>query len=746
METSPTFQLGNQRVDRRMVDATLIATMADCATRIKAPENAPPETWTALADRVTRNDAVSTSDLKQIQDLNRLCFKYHRDLHNQIRQGDKTDPAVKAELADVHVYTEGGERVREALAYTSAATAVAATVGASFGPTALLTAYLAYAKLPSDDTKRLVETLQGLRDGTSAMIKHGNAVEMVHEDEVWPQMNRMLDGAIRDGQAGKPTTITAQYYELTNPEILGKLSKAVEAGNKLRVNVDGGRLVAYSGTHIEIDDVPDKFRSLLQLTRVKGDVAVSIYPVAKLLGEPNDLMHRKGLGVGDQFLVTGMNANVGSGENVDAGMVLTGPAARQFELNFARDVNDSAAATNADIFGQRPLANFAAGDVNVGARGLIAMFDCVHGPAPAGSPLPQASTYAELDTIAKSYGEKLSSYIDTPAAKVDELLAKGEQIPLNKEGKKRFMALLQRTLDATRKSANLKRLKDVQVSDGQNAGSRTVTIADKPQEREALFLTAIQNAERFVYVPAFVMTRAVASMLVARRDELKAKGRDLDIRVVADAGVYPDGGTPNEAGVKFLEDNGVPVRWSLLARSGDHDRKVHAKEILTDKGEVCGSTNFSIKGLRNNWEHSAYVTYDPNDPASMKQQQSAMQHFLSLWNNESFELNSLVKGRQVRHDDRDAKDFKTLVDEARFGIQRRLISGIETYEEATGAFVSEKAKGLEPLITQLERAGHDHNSATLLAVEQNMGLERFRAALAALPERKTLDAMKPRQA
>lgn len=742
METNPTFQLGKQVVDRRIVDASLVTTMADCAKRIHVPDNPSADSWDDLADRVERNDAVSPEDLQQLQALGRACFKYHRELHTKFKEGGYRDPALKAELAEVHVFSDGSDRIRKALSFSSAATAVAATVGASFGPTALLTAYLAYSNIPAEGVKQLVSTLQGLRDGKSPMLKHGNTVETVIEEEIWPKMNQMLDRAIENSRAGDPVGITAQYYELTNPQIVGKLAKAAEAGNKVRVNVDGGRLVAFSGSHVEIDDVPDKFRSILQLTRVKGNVGVSIYPVNKQLGDPNDLMHRKGLGVGNEFLITGMNANLGSGENIDAGMVVQGPAALQFGANFTRDVNDSAGSTNADIFGTRPLASFMSGDINIGARGLIAMFDCVDGPAPAGTPLPRASSYAELDKIATSYGQKLSDYIDTPPSTFDDLLASGQQVPLSNEGKKRFMALLQRTLDATRKPTNLKRLKDIESADGRVSGNTTVAIADKPQEREALFLTAIQNAERFVYIPAFVMTRAVASMLVARRDELKAQGRDLDIRVIADAGIYPDGGTPNEGGVKFLEDCGVPVRWSMLPRSGDHDRKIHAKEIVTDKGLLCGSTNFSTKGLRENWEHSAYVEFNPADPSEAAQHDDAKNRFLSLWDNQSFELNSLERGKEARKRERDSKDYPMQADEARFGIQRKMLAAIERYEVASGAFVSEQAKGLETVIAQLEQAGHDPDSARLLAVQQKLGPEGYRAALAALPEREALERLK----
>lgn len=742
---SPTFTLGNQQVDRRLVDAQLIANMAACAQRINAPENPPADTWAVLADRVVHEDAVSTGDLKTLQELGRVCFHYHRELHDRFRESGYQDPAIKAELAEVHVYSDGSDRIREALSFASASTAIAASVGATFGPVGLLTAYQAYAKLSNANLQELIGTLQGVRDGSSPMITRGNEVETVHGHEIWPQMNHMLDRAIESGREGKPLGVTAQYYELTNPQIVGKLAQAAEAGNKVRVNVDAGRLVGFRDDRVEIDAVPDKMRAILQLLQTKGNVAVSVYPVDKLLGDPNDLMHRKGLGVGDEFLVTGMNANKGSGENFDAGLVIKGPGARRFGENFARDCRDSAGASNVDIFGERALAEFMSGDINIGARGLIALFDCMKGPGPAGTTLPTASTYTELEQIAASYGQNLSDYISAPPERVNELFAAGEQVPLTQNGKKQVMALIERTLDATRKPTNMRRLKDVAIASGEASGNRTVTIADQPSEREALMLTAIQNAERYVYIPAFVMTRGIAAMLVARRAELQAEGRDLDVRVIADSGIYPDGGTPNESGVKYLEDNGIPVRWSMLPRAGDHDRKIHAKQILTDKGELCGSTNFSFKGLRDNWEHSAYVEFDPNDRVAVAQQEEARAQFLRLWDHESFELNSLEKGKEKRWSERDSKDYLMQADEARFGIQRDLIAAIETYEKATGAFVSDQAKPLASRVEELQQAGHDPDSATLLAVEEHLGFDGFQTALAALPERQALEDLKRRR-
>lgn len=744
MQPVPTFSLGNQKVDSRLVNAQTIAAMADCAQRINAPENPAADDWAALSDRVTHANAVSTSDLEQLMALGRACFKYHRKLHDDFKESGYSDPKLKAELAEVHVYQDGYDRVRDAIGRASAATAVAAAVGGTFGPTGLVTTFLAFAKMSNEKLKGLVSTLQGIRDGSSPTLLGNNKVETVHHDEVWPKMIRMLDDAIARGRSGNPTTVTAQYYELTNPQIVGKLAQAAQAGNQVRINVDAGRLVGYSSTRVEVDSMPDKFRTVLQLLQVKGDIGVSIFPVVKALEDPNDLMHRKGLSVGDTFLMTGMNANLGSGENIDAGAAITGPAARQLQQNFVRDVNDSTGASNADVFGSRPLADFKKGNINIGARGLIAMFDCAHGPSPAGTALPRAATYGELEKIAEQYGEKLSNYIDLPLGRNGDEISSEHQVPLNKEGKKRFMALLQRTLDATRTPANLKRLNDIDVSEGKPAGSAMVGIADQPLERQAWFITAVQNAERYIYVPAFVMTRAVASLLVARRDELKEQGRDIDIRVIADPGIYPDGGTPNESGVKFLEDNGIPVRWALLPRSGDHERKVHAKVMLTDKGELVGSTNFSIKGMTDNWEQSTYIEVDPSDPSSVAQQDHARAKFLDLWDNQSFELNSLDKGKQICWRERDSKDYLMQANEARFGVQRSLISAIDAYGAATAGFVLSRADGVADRILELEQQGYDPGSATLKAVQEDMGPKAFYAALEDLPERQSLEGMKPR--
>lgn len=744
MDTTSSFTLGKTPVDRSQVDAALIARMTAGAGNIQVEGNVPQEHWDALADRVTKNDAVSSEDLKQLQDLGKACFKHHKALHGAYRQSGYKDPKVGAELADVHVFQSGNDQIKAALGMANARSAVAALAGASFGPVALVTNYAAYARLDEKSLAPLIQELQAIRDGTSATTLADNQVQGFHREELWPQMVHMLDEGIQSARQGKPAEINAQYYELTNQQIVGKLAEAAEAGCKVRVNVDAGRLVAFKGTRVEIDEIPDKLRSLLQLASAKGDVGVSVYPVPELLGEPGDLMHRKGLRVGDRFLLAGMNANEGSGENVDAGYLIEGPAARRLGQNFARDVGQSAGATREQVYGKDVLAGFGQADINMGARGLVALFDCQNGPSPAGTFLPRVHTFKELDALARSFDQKVSDYVDLPPARIDEMLAAGEKLPLSPQGKEKFLALVDRTLDVTRSPENMARLQDITPPAGKPVGHTTVAVADVPSEREAVMLTAIQEAEKFVYVPAFVMTRSVASMLVARRDELKAQGKDLDIRVLVDPGIYPDGGTPNEAGVEFLEDAGVAVRWANLVRGGQHDVKIHAKEILTDKGEFFGSTNFSNKGLRENWEHSGYVRFDPGDPQSLKQRDHAQAQFLDLWNTRSFEFNSLEQGKRLCSRHRDEKDYLQQADEARYGVVRKTIEALEVAEKDSGAFVLAQAANptTKARVEALKQEGYDDDTARAMAVREKMGDAAFDAAIAQLPGSQALDQLK----
>lgn len=734
------FTIGNNKVDSRQVNAELVRKWADSAKKIEVEGNASKDSWEKLAQGAEKSGSLSQADLDQITNLGKACFKYHKQLHSDFKASGYKDMAIKDKLSDVHVFTTGSDAVKKAVARSQALLAVEAAAPASFGPTGVVAAYAAAARLDDESLKALVDSVAGMRAGESNLVFGGNSIKGFHCEEVWAQMNRMLDKAAENGRSGKPQEVNAQYYELTNQQIVGKLAQAAEAGNKVRVNVDAGRLVAYKGSHVVIDEVPDKLRAIIQLNSTKGDIAVSAYPVPKQLGDPGNLMHRKGLRVGEDFLLSGMNANEGSGENIDAGYVIQGPAAKKLVANFSRDVQQSAGASNAEVYGEKPLADFMGGDINMGTRGLAAMIDTVAGPARAGNSVPRFKTFAQIEEFAKNKGQNAADYINVKPAEAEELLAKGEALPLSTKGKETFMGLVDRALGSCRTKENVDRLKDISLPSGQPVGKADVALADFPTDRETLMITAIQEAEKFIYIPAFVMTGTIAEMLVAKKEEMEAAGKSIDIRVLADPGVYPDGGTPNEAGMERLEDAGIPCRWANLPRSGWHDRKIHAKEILTDKGEFFGSTNFSKKGLRENWEHSGYVKFDESN---RDEQEASVAQFNNLWTNESFELNSLERGKKLKSRDRDRIDFAELVDESRYGTTRDIISGIEKAEIDTGAFTEEQAKDPKTAarVAELEAAGYDEGSAVILAVQEKMGKAEFYKALNELPARKELNGL-----
>ncbi|MBQ7569280.1 hypothetical protein IJT17_10835 [bacterium] len=739
------FQVGGYPINREGVNPELIRRMADSAGNIKVEGNMSSDEWSALADRVELTGQVSKDDYKAIQTLGRACFKHHRQLHADLRASRYQDQNIKAELQDVHVFRAGSDKIKESLALSQSQVAVDALAGASFGPTGLVTAFCAYSDMQKKNLGPLMEQIQGLRDGSSPALYQGNQTEGFHGDQIWKKMNNMLDDAAAQARAGNPQEVDAQYYELTSPEFVEKIADCAEAGCKVRVNVDPGRLVAFSSSHVVIDEVPDKLRAMLQLSQVDGNVGVSMYPIEKELGNPSDLMHRKGLRVGETFLLSGMNANAGSGENVDAGYAIEGPAAKRLAQNFARDVGTSAGSSMEQIFGEKPLADFMEADINMGSRGLVSLIDSIDGPSDVHTAMPKPTSYAEMKEFAAAHGQNIDDLVDATPEQIDKALGSKGELPLSKYGKEQFLSLAQRTVDTINSKENMSKVNDIDLPEGKAVGTTAVALADLPTEREAVMLQAIQEAEEFIYIPAFVMTKSIASMIVAKRDEMAAQGKDIDIRVVADPGMYPDGGTPNEGGVSFLEDHGIDVRWAMLPRSGSHDRKIHAKEVLTDKGEFFGSTNFSKKGLRDNWEHSGYVRFNEDNPSDVANRESAKAYFENLWENESVAVDtkaaSIAKKRGYGSAD---KDYDVQIEEGRSTVVREILRNVQSFEKASAVFVNgqvEKDPSLRGKIDELVAQGYDEGSAKLEAVRSKMGHEAFYAALHSLPECQTLQGM-----
>jgi phosphatidylserine/phosphatidylglycerophosphate/cardiolipin synthase-like enzyme len=663
--------------------------------------------------------------------------------------GHKSDLAANAPFLGAFRVFEN--EVRQAVALNT----VKAVAGASFGPANAVAGYAAFTYTPNykgsggafsnADTKKvgkLVETYNSYLSGDSKMITEGNSVKQAHGAELWKTLTGMTQDA---AESADPQPITAQYYELTSPELVGNLASAAKAGSPLRINLDIGRLSfpsqdAKTGEPwYDVDDIATKNRTVQQFAGIEdADVGVSIYPAKQNLGSPSRLMHRKVLTVGDQTLMSGMNGNVDSGENVDAGYVIEGPAAKQFTENVARDMRASAGADLSAIYGDRELPKFETHDLRMGLTGLSALFDSQDGPSPAGTALVYPKDAAELEKMSKTAGVDLKSILGIEAEDWDSqmysLFNEDGSVPLNEKGKKMLLGHMQASVDATNTPKNLKALNDISLPSGEKVGKTTVDIADSAEEREVLTINAIQQAEEFIYASAFVITRPVAAAIAAKHKESIANGKELDIRMVADPGVYPFGGTPNSWGVNLLEEHGVPVRWAKLTRHGDHDRKVHAKQLLTDKGEISGSTNFSKKGMRENHETAAYVRFEKGDAEAESLKDKSKAQFITLWEEDSYDVSTQEMANFFTHKaPEDGKEWFNHA--AKGGATRTIITGIEHYEVESGAMVKNlmERDDVAARRDELIAEGYSDGNASLMAAEQVLGKDKFDEMKADLP-------------
>ncbi len=705
---------------------------------------------------------LSTDDYDTIDDFRRAAGRQWRQLTDQFwdrkREGASWDDLkpLEQEMGKVGNYLHLNNQLRTELREATARTAVEAAAGASLaGPVGVISLYAAYAngsrwdKSADEATAELLKTYGDYLSGDSRMITEGNQVEQIHRESLWHSMTGVLEEAKQSAAAGEETELTQQYYELTSPRILGASAAAVEEGAKLRVNIDPGRL-SYpdkddEGSYFEVDDIPHKMRTAIQLLSLDGNVGVSIFAVKKLLDDPEDLMHRKILRSGDWVTASGMNANAGSGENVDAGYRLKGPAAKRLIENVRRDVKDSLGAGIGEIWGEDHFEGFREGRLKMGKRGLAAVLDVLAGPSSPDTPLPRPSNRSDFAKMAKRAGVKLDDLFLKEDGMKDVLA--GHQAELSPVGKEKLIEVIERAVTLTQAPDNVEKAADIDLPSGRKVGETRVDIADLPAERETLMLEAISTAEKFVYLPGFVVTRAVAAAIVARRNELKAQGKELDVKVLADPGIYPGGDTPNSWGVKFLEDHGITPRWALLTRSGWHDRKIHAKQLITDKGEMTGSTNFSKKGMRENWETSTFVHFNENDPDSLANRDRSVDQFLDLWKNNTFEFSSLdLSAYYNRYKPQEGRDY--FVEDSRNYAIRKTIGWIEDYEEQSAQFMSKLARrpDIAAKVGELKEAGYSEGDSILMGVVDGIGERAYYEGLSKLPAYAEMHEMKTKVA
>lgn len=756
------FSIGGVPLDPKRVTKPFLRDMYKAAKKAE-PTEGKDEALAAI-EELGKTGEVSSETFAAVDAYRKDVYKEYRADKDRFwktwRENGKNfkDPALQAIRQEMGV---GGAfliqdlKLQTVMRESTALVAVQGLAGASFGPIALVANYSAYANGKNWDsnadkrTEALLKTYKEFQSGNSRMISEGNKITQVHREELWRTLGVLTGEAVESGKAGKPLPVTAQYYELTSPDLVGKLAAAAKAGSPLRLNLDPGRLSYPSkdenkNEYFDVDDIPHKMRTVLQFTGMEGvDVGVSIFPIKQELEDPEDLMHRKVLRVGDKVLVSGMNANSGSGENIDAGYIIEGPAAAKYTENLRRDIQTSTGAGQEEIWGAEHIEKMRTADLRVGKRGITAILDTLGGPSRPGEDLPQTRTLADLEALAKKAGVDLKEMFEVPAADYERVvgaIAAGEgKASLSAAGKEKFIEVINRAVASTQTEKNKKALADIDLPSDKAVGKTRVDIADLPTEREVLVLNAINEAEEFIYLPGFVVTRAVSAALVAKKNEMEAAGKKIDIKVVADSGIYPDGGTPNSWGMNFLEDNGIETKWAKLTRSGWHDRKIHAKQLLTDKGEIAGSTNFTGKGLQDNWETSAYVHFDSSDKDSIDLREASKKQFLDLWEQDAYDLSAKdMSAYDNRFAPAEGKEW--IIDQERDYATKKIIEGIETYEEETGKLVEGfmtnpdyKAK-YEALLEK----GYSEGDAAFLAADQQFGAKEFRAMRDALPANQEL--------
>ena len=695
--------------------------------------------WTGILDHYKKDGDLSREELEQVGNFTTAAQNARKQMEKKFKENDTKPTSLQfKKMQALDAYLDVSKGLSLAYSEATSRAAVAALAGASFGPLNTVAAYLAWNPAPAHRLKNLIDQMQKLESGASELVHAGNQVTPVHQEKLWQAKLNLLEEAIAAARAGNPPEIDVQYFEMTSSSFVGRLAEAAEAGCKVRVNIDPSRPRQSNADEVSIDESPRKLRALLQLLDVpKADVAVSIYPVAEELGV-QQLMHRKLLRVGEKVLFGGMNANEGSGENYDTGYLVEGPAARKLVEGFQQDVHTSSGSTPLQVYGRRIMENFEDGMMGLTPHGLATTLDILGGPSPAGTRIPSKPSMAQLEELAAAANLKLSSLVDEDQLKHNVQYRSNKPMELKLKGRKMLHKLMTEAFEKTGSHTNINRLKDMTLPEGKAVeGGVRVAVGSSSEEREALILQAIATAEKFCYVPTLVITKAMARALVARRDELASQGKTLDVRVVADAGVYQFGSTPNEEGFLALEDAGIPVRWSLLSRAeADHDRKIHAKQVITDKMELVGSTNLSNKGMRDNWELSGLVYFDEAAPQALEARQDGVDRFQKLWNYESVAFDSRAAAI--------LQDITSLgMDQSRKKSIRTLLNMIQNYEVQTAKLIEQKmteSPGLTEKADELQRQGMAWGYARLKACEIAFGTEGFADMLKQVPMRAKIDA------
>lgn len=571
--------------------------------------------------------------------------------------------------------------------------------------------YFQNSKVPVDEMQEVARIQAELAAPESALKLKGNAVEPLTRQEIWQKKMSLLDSA------PPGTEVEAQYYEMNSPDMLARLSGAARAGGNVRVLLDPGTLMK-NGEEYDATSLATRLNAVKRLeVGSQGQAGVQFFANKEVLGARQEIMHRKLLRVGDEVVFGGMNSSTGSGENVDFATGIKGPAAARLSDTFQRDLELSAGRGVEQIYGtQLDELRQSELPVTVQRRGLLDLLEAQTGVPPR---IGMSQT-ERVDRAIESAGyqgitaEQLAVLPEGKTAR--EWLLEGQGgVPLTDRGRALLADGLEGAVGRMNGKPNRDRLARHQAPSSEAQGQNTVAVGDTAAERQAMVLHAVDSADRFIKVSAFVMNADLARLIADKKDQMAAQGKPFDVQIVLDPGMYQYGGTPNEKGFQMLEDRGVPVKWAVLDRTDPgHDRKVHSKTILTDKMMLTGSTNFSHKGLRDNWEISDMTFFD-DGPDSQKKLEEVNADFDRLWSRESLAIDSKGLAEQ-KYGDRAGAEGQMLRDTYRTRVTRSFIRGIQAYEEEVGGRVQETVKQNPQLRYQVEervRHGTPRGYATM---------------------------------
>ena len=698
-----------------------------------------------ISQQLRDDPGLKNSD-KNLREAAKRIKDVHKLLHaHAARKG--LSPEISLQLEGAHNVMmnidAAKKRIKDTL-YQMREERLKQLAGDSIDPI-VMSFFKATPALPPRELKETIDRLQEIKTPGSGAVIEGNKVQTLHREEVWRMKMNLLDEAIKNPvQNGAPVEIDVEYFELSSSEMIDRLRAALMVGCKVRVVMDPGHLLSMKSGKFDVSAVASRIKTILTL--VKGteeeNLGVGLFPAKDFLGSKDELMHRKLFRVGEKVLLTGMNANPGSGENIDSGHLIEGPAARRLVEIYKKDVATTKSSDLNAIYGEQVLSIIKDGRyVNKSKETVEATR--VMNPKGIKDLIDIANLLLELGlhstNMTESDIEKLAENLSIRGYNLAEL---GEfydldgdgtisnrdivqffsgntvsEVKLTDKGGELLYALLDLAAYALESKVNRNNLEEVALPEGAVAGSSRMVFGDSPVEREALMLHAIQEAEEFIYIPTFVMTESVARALVEKKNQMKARGRDIDIRVVIDSGLYQYGGTPNERGYMALEEAGIPVKWSLMWRtSSTHARKIHAKEMLTDKMEVSGSMNFSVKGMRGNWELSGGLYFD-DSPESREMKKNARADFLETWNMESIDINTQALADK-KFEGWKSSDVEVRKKEFRRGLLMKFLREIENFEKQIGLKMEEIRQDpeIQKIANELMATGMNEGYAYMKAV------------------------------